>query len=176
MTGYVWKFEGSTTISFKISNKQLLKKCNQIWKKVEKLLKIEFDSKPVYGDDDKYIKTKIKIYGGIVNVNFQSRKMPKEKAPCKCLSLIMLDSVIKAKKKYFPYSLFLFFCSSYKFLYLSLACSLNLSLSFSHYKEKMKISIKDFFSKCNQIRRKQRIWSHLLKKSLMQNFIFCAVS
>ena len=29
-------------------------------KKVEKLLKTEFDSKPVYGDDGKYIKTKIK--------------------------------------------------------------------------------------------------------------------
>ena len=35
----------------------------------------------------------------------------------------------------------------------------------------MKFSVKDFFSKCNQICRKQRIWSHLLKKSLMQNFI-----
>ena len=41
--------------------------------------------------------------------------------------------------------------------------------------QKMKFSIKDFFSKCDQIRRKLRIWSHLLKKSLMQNFIFCAV-
>ena len=40
---------------------------------------------------------------------------------------------------------------------------------------KMKFSIKDFFSKCDQIRRKLRIWSHLLKKSLMENFIFCAV-
>ena len=28
--------------------------------------------------------------------------MPKEKAPCKCLSIIMLDSVIKANKKYYP--------------------------------------------------------------------------
>ena len=62
MTGYVRKFEGNKTMSFKISDKQLLKKYNQIWKKVEKLLKIELDSKPVYGDDDKYIKTKIKIY------------------------------------------------------------------------------------------------------------------
>ena len=35
--------------------------------------------------------------------------------------------------------------------------------------------IKDFFSKCEQICRKLRIWSHLLKKSLMENFIFCAV-
>ena len=36
-------------------------------------------------------------------------------------------------------------------------------------------SIKDFFSKCDQIRRKLRIWSHLLKKSLTENLIFCAV-
>ena len=41
--------------------------------------------------------------------------------------------------------------------------------------QKMKFSIKDFFSKCDQIRRKLRIWSYLLKKSLMENFIFCAV-
>ena len=41
---------------------------------------------------------------------------------------------------------------------------------------KMKFSIKDFFSKCDQIRRKLRIWSHLLKKSLMENFIFCVVT
>ena len=38
----------------------------------------------------------------------------------------------------------------------------------------MKISIKDFFGKCDQIRRKLRIWSHILKKFLMKNFIFCA--
>ena len=37
-------------MSFKISDKQLLKKYNQIWKRVEKLLKIKFDSEPVYGD------------------------------------------------------------------------------------------------------------------------------
>ena len=36
----------------------------------------------------------------------------------------------------------------------------------------MKFSIKDFFSKCNQICRKLRIWSHLLKRSSMENFIF----
>ena len=39
----------------------------------------------------------------------------------------------------------------------------------------MKFSIKDFFSKCDQIRSFRRIWSHLLKKSLMENLIFCAV-
>ena len=41
--------------------------------------------------------------------------------------------------------------------------------------QEMKFFAKDFFSKCHQIRRKLRIWSHLLKKSVMENFIFCAV-
>ena len=41
--------------------------------------------------------------------------------------------------------------------------------------QKMKFSIKDFFSKCDQICRKLRIWSHLLKKSLMESLVFCAV-
>ena len=39
----------------------------------------------------------------------------------------------------------------------------------------MMFSIKGFFSKYDQIRRKLRIWSKLLKKSVMDNFIFCAV-
>ena len=39
----------------------------------------------------------------------------------------------------------------------------------------MRSSIKNFSSKSVQIRKKLRIWSHLMKKSLMQNFIFCAV-
>ena len=41
--------------------------------------------------------------------------------------------------------------------------------------QKMKFSIKDFFSKYDHIRRKLHIWSHLLKKSVMDNFIFCEV-
>ena len=46
---------------------------------------------------------------------------------------------------------------------------------FIYTAQKMKFSIKDFFSKCDQIRSFQRIRLHLLKKSLMENFIFCAV-
>ena len=45
-----------------------------------------------------------------------------------------------------------------------------------HTAQKLKFSIKDFLSKCGQIRRKLRICSHLLKKSLMKNLIFWAVS
>ena len=73
MTGYVKKFDGNTTMYFKINEKQLFKKCNQIWKIIEKLLEIKFDSKPVYGDDEKYIKTKIKTYGDSVITNFHCK-------------------------------------------------------------------------------------------------------
>ena len=62
----------------------------------------EFDSEPVYGDSDKYLKTKIKSYGDKVNTNFQNKKIPKENVSYKCLPLTMLDSVIRVSKKYYP--------------------------------------------------------------------------
>ena len=65
-------------------------------------MKINFESKPAYGDHDKYIKTKMKMYAGSIITNFHDKKMPKEKAPCKCLSIIMIDSVMKVNKKYYP--------------------------------------------------------------------------
>ena len=105
MIGYVRNFDGNRTMSFKISDCKLLKKYNRIWNSVEKLSKIKFDTEPVYRDNDKWIKTKIKIYDGSVNINFQGKGVPKEKAPCKCLSIIMLHSVVKAKKKYYSQTL-----------------------------------------------------------------------
>ena len=68
-------------------------------------MNIKFDCEPVHGDNDKYLKTKIKIYDNNVKTNFNGKKVPKENALCKCLSLIMLDSVIKVKKKYYPQTL-----------------------------------------------------------------------
>ena len=62
MTGYARKFDENATMSFRANNKQLLKNYNKIWEKVEKLMKINFESKSVSGDGDKYIKTKIKLY------------------------------------------------------------------------------------------------------------------
>ena len=74
MIGQVKNFESNTTMSFKMSDKQLLKNYNQIWKKVKNLLIIKFDSELVYSDNDnKYIKTKLKIYDGNVNTNFHDK-------------------------------------------------------------------------------------------------------
>ena len=43
-------------------------------------MRIDFESKPVYCDDDKYIKTKIKIYAGSVITNFHDKKCQKKKS------------------------------------------------------------------------------------------------
>ena len=105
MTDYAKKINENTTIPFRVNSKQFLKNYHKIWEKVEKLMRIDFESKPVFGDDDKYIKSKIKIYAGSMITNFYEKKMPKEKASCKCLSIIMLDSVIKANKKFYSETL-----------------------------------------------------------------------
>ena len=65
----------------------------------------EFDNEPVYGDNDKYKKTKIKTYRGKIITNVQGIKIPKENASFKCWSFITLDSVIKVNKKYNPQTL-----------------------------------------------------------------------
>ena len=70
MTGYARKFDENITMSFMVNDKQLLKNYNKIWGKVEKLLKIEFESKPVYSDDNKYIKIKIKVRASSMITNF----------------------------------------------------------------------------------------------------------
>ena len=70
--------------------------------KNQRLMSIDFNSKTTYGDDDKYIKTKIKTYANIIITNFHNKKIPKEKVPYKCLSIIMLDSVIESDEKYYP--------------------------------------------------------------------------
>ena len=60
MTGYINEFDENKnenknriTMSLKVNDKQLLKSYNKIWKKIERLMNIDFDSKPAYGNDDK---------------------------------------------------------------------------------------------------------------------------
>ena len=70
ITGNAKNFNENATMSFRANKKHLLKNYNKIWEKDEKLLRVYFESKAVYGDDDKYIKTKIKEYAGSMITNF----------------------------------------------------------------------------------------------------------
>ena len=105
MIGCAKYFDSNKVMSFKVSVERLFKKCNKIWERVGNLMNTEFDSEPVCGDNDKYIKTKIKSCRDLINTNFQGKKIAKENASCKCLSMILLESVIRANKKYYPQTL-----------------------------------------------------------------------
>ena len=67
---------------------------------------IDFNTKPTYGNDDKYITRKIKTYKNNITRNVYnkkgSKKVPEEKIPHKCLPIITLDSVLYAYEKYHP--------------------------------------------------------------------------
>ena len=69
-------------------------------------MKIDFNTKTTYSDDDKYIKTKIETYKDSIITNFYNRKgskkIPEEKIPHKCLSIIVLDFILYAYEKYYP--------------------------------------------------------------------------
>ena len=116
MFGYINKFnehknnknknKSTTTMSLKVKDKNVFKNYNKIWKKIEQLMAIDFNTKPTYGNDDKYIKTKIKTYEDNITTNFYnkkgSKKVPEEKILHKWLSIIILDSVLYAYGKYHP--------------------------------------------------------------------------
>ena len=52
MIGYVKHFDSSKTISLKANNNRLLKKYTKIWERVSSLMNVEFESEPVFGDND----------------------------------------------------------------------------------------------------------------------------
>ena len=117
MAGYIDKFneyknknknknKNTITMPLKVKDKNFLKITIKYGKKIEKLKKIYFNTKPTSGDDDKYIKTKIRTYKDNITTNSynkkESKKVPKEKIPHKCLSIIILDPVLYAYEKYHP--------------------------------------------------------------------------
>ena len=86
-----------------VKNKLFLENYKKIWRKIEKLIGIDFESKATY--IDKYINRKIKTYKYRIIANFYNNKtgfqeVPEEKVPHKCLSIIILDSVLYAYEKY----------------------------------------------------------------------------
>ena len=101
MIAYLKEFYDSMTMALRADDSKLFKKDCKIWRTISGFLGIELDSELVYGDTDSYIKTKVKMYDNRVNNNFQGKEAPKKDSLYKCLSLIMLDSVVKVGKKYY---------------------------------------------------------------------------
>ena len=83
-----------------IKDDELLEKYNEIWDKVENSIKKEFDSRLVY--NEKYLKAKIKSYNGKISTNFHNNKIQRKGFQLICLLVILIDSVFRTGKNYYP--------------------------------------------------------------------------
>ena len=93
-------FDKTKYVSFLIKDDELSEKYNEIWDKVSHTVGKEYDNNPVY--NKKYLRAKIKSYNGKININFHNNRIPKEDSQLICLSVILIDSVFRAGKHYFP--------------------------------------------------------------------------
>ena len=109
MTGYLNIFEdGTKKMSFLTDNNEFLERYTKIWEKISDLIDKNFDSDPVY--NSKYINTKIRSYNNDIITSFhdndnKNNKLPEKNKAYRCMSLILLDSIIKINKKYYPQTL-----------------------------------------------------------------------
>ena len=87
-------------MSFLADDDDVILKCNKIWKKIKKLLSVEFDSQPVY--DEKYIKTRVKTFDDKVITKFTDNEIPKENTHYSCIAVSCVDSVIRLEKENYP--------------------------------------------------------------------------
>ena len=78
MIGYVEHFDSIKTMPFKINDNRLYKKDTEVSEKFSILMNIKLDSEHVYGDNVKYVKTKIKSSRDKINTNFQDKKYQKK--------------------------------------------------------------------------------------------------
>ena len=101
MTAHIKDFDETKFMTFLIKDDELLEMYNKIWEKVKDSLKKEFDSEPVY--NKKYLEAKIKSYYRKINTNFHNNKIPKENSQYICLSEILINSVFRTDKNYYPH-------------------------------------------------------------------------
>ena len=101
MSGYIKYFEnGRKNTSFVIKDDMCLDKYNEIWDKIKGKLNIKFHSMLV--DDEKYIKTKLTEFDGVIKTKFLGDKIPKEDRYCTCIACITIDFVMRMEKKNYP--------------------------------------------------------------------------
>ena len=101
ISGYIKYFKnGVKNMSFFLKNDKVLDKYNEIWDVIKNKLKIKFHSLPVY--DEKYLKTKVREYGGKVKTNFLGNGVPEENSHYTRVACITIDSIMRMEKKNHP--------------------------------------------------------------------------
>ena len=100
MSAYRRDFDETKYMSLLIKDDDLLEKYNEIWEKVKNSIKKKFDSELVYSE--KYLEYKIKSYNGKINKNFYNNKILKEGPQFTYSSVILIYSVFRIGKNYYP--------------------------------------------------------------------------
>ena len=101
MSGYIKYFHnGGKYMLFKIEDEDVYLKYNEIWNKIKKALNTGFHSQSIY--NDKYMKTKVKAFSGIINTFFSENEIPKERNHYICIAGICIDSTLRIEKKNYP--------------------------------------------------------------------------
>ena len=84
-------------MSFVIKDDDVLDKYNEIGDKIKEKLSIKFHSMLVY--DEKFIKSKVREFNGVIKINFLSDQVPIENENYTCIACITIDSVMIMKKR-----------------------------------------------------------------------------
>ena len=101
MSGYIkYVDNGWKNMSFLIEDDSILVKYNDIWNKIKNRLNMKFHSKPDY--NEKYLRTKVKTYNGVVNTIFQINRIPKERILYTCMAVTCIGPFMKMNKKNYP--------------------------------------------------------------------------
>ena len=90
--------------SFLFKDDKIWYKYDKIWELIKDMLGINFNSKPVY--EYKYLKAKVREFGGVIKTIFWSSDMPKENMHYTCIACMTIDSVLTIDKKKSSKSLF----------------------------------------------------------------------
>ena len=95
MSGYIKYCEnGGKNMSFMVKNDDVLDRYNEIWDKIKNKLNIKF-----HRNDEKYMKTKVTEFDGVIKTKFLGNRIPKENKHYTCIACITIDSVMRVEKK-----------------------------------------------------------------------------
>ena len=96
MSGYIKYFEnGGKNMSLLIKDDEVWDKIRKIkiWDVIKNKLGVKFHSQPIY--EQKYLKTKVREFDGVVKTNFLGNDVPKENMHYVCIACITIDSVLR---------------------------------------------------------------------------------
>ena len=98
MSGYTKYFEnGGKSMSFLIKIMKCGKNTKKKWDMIKDKLGIKFHSEPIY--ENKYLKAKVREFGGVIKTNFLGNDIPKENIHYTCIAFITIGSVMRIDKK-----------------------------------------------------------------------------